>query len=131
LPARSTIRDAPRCSRPCCSASPIVAFWLQQRWLGKLSYVTVSGKGDSGIAAQLPRGLWYTCFGISALWIVFTVCCYIVILIGGFVKDIGRGDMTLSLSHFAAGFGIEGTRFTAPRGTASSTPSRSRRFPPR
>jgi iron(III) transport system permease protein len=90
----------------------IVAFWLQQRWLGKLSYVTVSGKGDSGIAAQLPRGLWYTCFGISALWILFTIACYIVILIGGFVKDIGRGDMTLSLSHFAAGFGIEGTRFT-------------------
>jgi iron(III) transport system permease protein len=89
----------------------IVAFWLQQRWLGKLSYVTVSGKGDSGIAAQLPRGLWYTCFGVSALWIVFTVCCYIVILVGGFVKDIGRGDMTLSLSHLAAGFGIEGTRF--------------------
>ena len=28
----------------------IVAFWLQQRWLGKLSYVTVSGKGDGGIA---------------------------------------------------------------------------------
>jgi len=89
----------------------IVAFWLQQRWLGKLSYVTVSGKGDSGIAAQLPRGLWYTCFGVSALWILFTVCCYIVILVGGFVKDIGRGDMTLSLSHFTAGFGMEGTRF--------------------
>ena len=89
----------------------IVAFWLQQRWLGKLSYVTVSGKGDSGIAAQLPRGLWYTCFGVSALWILFTVCCYAVILVGGFVKDIGRGDMTLSLSHFAAGFGIDGTRF--------------------
>jgi iron(III) transport system permease protein len=89
----------------------IVAFYLQQRWLGKLSYVTVSGKGDSGIAAQLPRGLWYTCFGISAVWILFTICCYIVILVGGFVKDIGRGDMTLSLSHFAAGFGIEGTRF--------------------
>ena len=89
----------------------IVAFWLQQRWLGKLSYVTVSGKGDSGIAAQLPRGLWYTCFGVSALWIVFTICCYLVILVGGFVKDIGRGDMTLSLSHFAAGFAIEGTRF--------------------
>ena len=85
----------------------IVAFWLQQRWLGKLSYVTVSGKGDSGIAAQLPRGLWYTCFGVSALWIVFTVCCYVVILVGGFVKDIGRGDMTLSLSHFMAGFGVE------------------------
>ena len=85
----------------------IVAFWLQQRWLGKLSYVTVSGKGDGGIPAQLPRGLWYSCFGIAAGWILFTVVCYAVILIGGFVKDIGRGDMTVSLSHFAAGFGVE------------------------
>ena len=85
----------------------IVAFWLQQRWLGRASYVTVSGKGDGGIPAQLPRGLWYSCFGIAALWILFTVVCYVVILIGGFVKDIGRGDMTLSLSHFAAGFGID------------------------
>jgi iron(III) transport system permease protein len=85
----------------------IVAFWLQQRWLGKLSYVTVSGKGDGGIPAQLPRGLWYSCFGIAAGWILFTVVCYAVILIGGFVKDIGRGDMTVSLTHFAAGFGFE------------------------
>jgi len=85
----------------------IVAFWLQQRWLGRASYVTVSGKGDGGIPAQLPRGLWYSCFGIAALWILFTVVCYVVILVGGFVKDIGRGDMTLSLSHFAAGFGID------------------------
>jgi iron(III) transport system permease protein len=87
----------------------IVAFWLQQRWLGKLSYVTVSGKGDGGIPAQLPRGLWYSCFGIAAGWILFTVVCYAVILIGGFVKDIGRGDMTVSLTHFAAGFGVEWT----------------------
>ena len=85
----------------------IVAFWLQQRWLGKLSYVTVSGKGDGGIPARLPRGLWYSCFGIAAFWILFTVVCYAVILIGGFVKDIGRGDMTVSLTHFAAGFGFE------------------------
>jgi iron(III) transport system permease protein len=32
----------------------------------------------------------------------------VVIFIGGFVKDIGRGDMALSLRHFADGFGIEG-----------------------
>ena len=85
----------------------IVAFWLQQRWLGRASYVTVSGKGDGGIPAQLPRGLWYTCFGTAAVWIGFTLVCYAVILIGGFVKDIGRGDMTLTVTHFAAGFGVE------------------------
>ncbi|MDQ6916523.1 MAG: iron ABC transporter permease [Pseudomonadota bacterium] len=85
----------------------LFAFWLQQRWVGRASYVTVSGKGDGGAPAKLPRGLWRSCFSIAAAWIAFTLVCYTVILIGGFVRDIGRGDMTLSLSHFAAGFGVE------------------------
>jgi iron(III) transport system permease protein len=85
----------------------LLAFWLQQRWVGRLSYVTVSGKGDGGSPAKLPRALWRICFAIAAAWIAFTLICYAVILIGGFVKDIGRGDMTLSLAHFAAGFGAE------------------------
>jgi len=85
----------------------LIAFWLQQRWLGHASYVTVSGKGDGGMPAQLPRGLWRLCFGTAAAWIMFTIVCYVVIFVGGFVKDIGRGDMTVSLSHFAAGFGVD------------------------
>ena len=85
----------------------LLAFWLQQRWVGRLSYVTVSGKGDGGTSAKLPRPLWRTCFGIAAAWITFTLVCYAVILVGGFVRDIGRGDMTLSFGHFAAGFGAE------------------------
>ena len=85
----------------------LLAFWLQQRWIGKLSYVTVSGKGDGGIPGKLPRPLWYACFGTAALWIFFTLVCYAIILTGGFVKDIGRGDMTLTLHHFAQGFGID------------------------
>src|SRR5437773_8251968 len=85
----------------------LLAFWLQQRWVGRLSYVTVSGKGDGGSPAKLPRALWRTCFGIASAWLPFTLVCYAVILIGGFVRDIGRGDMTLSFGHFAAGFGAE------------------------
>jgi iron(III) transport system permease protein len=85
----------------------LVAFGLQQRWLGRLSYVTVSGKGDSGRPAKLPRGLWLACFATAATWIVFTFVCYAVILIGGVVKDIGRGDMTVTVAHFADGFGVE------------------------
>jgi iron(III) transport system permease protein len=88
-------------------AFTLAAFWLQQRWLGRASYVTVSGKGDGGMPAQLPRGLWLGCFGTAAVWIVFTLVCYAVIFVGGFVKDIGRGDMTLSLAHFLDGFGID------------------------
>ena len=85
----------------------MVAFWLQQRWIGKLSYVTVTGKGDSGLHAQLPRPLWLACFASAALWIGFTIVCYAVILTGGFVKDIGRGDMTVTLHHLSQGFGID------------------------
>jgi iron(III) transport system permease protein len=94
----------------------LIAFWLQQRWIGRLSYVTVTGKGDGGSPGKLPKTLWYGCFGIAAAWIVFTLVCYGIILVGGFVKDIGRGEMTLTLHHFAQGFGMDfnsrGTMFS-------------------
>ena len=85
----------------------LIAFWLQQRWLGRASYVSVGGKGDSGIAAVLPDGLRRACTGTAIAWIGFTLACYAVILVGGFVKDIGRGDMSLVLTHIIEGFGIE------------------------
>ena len=88
-------------------ALTMLAFWLQQRWIGGLSYVTVTGKGDGGLPARLPRAFWRACFGTAAFWIAFTLCCYAVILTGGFVRDIGRGDMTLTWGHFAAGFAID------------------------
>jgi iron(III) transport system permease protein len=97
----------------------LVAFWLQQRWLGRLSYVSVSGKGDGGMPARPPSGLWLACFATAAIWITFTLVCYAVILTGGFVKDIGRGDMTATVAHFAAGFGVEwGERGLFFRGSA-------------
>jgi iron(III) transport system permease protein len=92
-------------------ALTLVAFWLQQRWLGRASYVTVSGKGDGGMPAPLPRGLWLACYWIAAFWVVFTFVCYAVIATGGFVKDIGRGDMSLSLGHFASAFSVDWGRF--------------------
>jgi iron(III) transport system permease protein len=85
----------------------LIAFWLQQRWLGKASYVTVSGKGDSGLPSPLPDSLRRGCVGVGVAWIVFTLACYAVILVGGFVKDVGRGDMTPVISHFAEGFRLE------------------------
>ena len=84
----------------------LVAFWLQQRWLGRASYVSVGGKGDAGVPARLPAGLRRGCVAFALAWIVFTLACYAVILAGGFVKDIGRGDMTPVLAHLRAGFGI-------------------------
>jgi iron(III) transport system permease protein len=88
-------------------AFTLAAFWLQQRWLGRASYVSVGGKGDSGLPSPLPDGLRRGCVGLALAWIGFTLACYAVIAVGGFVKDIGRGDMTPVAAHFAAGFGIE------------------------
>ena len=88
-------------------ALTLVAFFLQHRWVGRSSYVTVSGKGDGGAPALLPRKLWLACFWIAAAWIVFTLVCYAVIVTGGFVRDIGRGDMTPSFRHFTDGFAAE------------------------
>ena len=85
----------------------LIAFWLQQRWLGRASYVSVGGKGDAGVPAALPDGLRRACTGTALAWIGFTLACYAVIAVGGFVKDIGRGEMSLVLTHFSAGFGID------------------------
>ena len=85
----------------------LVAFWLQQRWLGRASYVSVGGKGDSGATARLPDGMRWACTATAVVWIGFTLACYAVIAVGGFVKDIGRGDMTPVLAHLVSGFGIE------------------------
>src|SRR5690348_8278362 len=90
-------------------ALTLLAFVLQQRWVGRASYVTVSGKGDGGAPAALPRKLWLTCFWIAAAFIVFTLMCYAVIVTGGFVRDIGRGDMTPAFRHFLDGFRVEGS----------------------
>ena len=88
-------------------ALTLLAFFLQQRWVGKSSYVTVSGKGDGGAPAHLPKSLWLACFWLAAIWIAFTLVCYAVILTGGFVRDIGRGDMTPTVTHLGAGFAAE------------------------
>ncbi len=81
-------------------------FALQQRWIGKASYTSVSGKGDSGLPAALPTGVKWGALALVLPWGVLTVLSYGIILIGGVVKDIGRFDLTPSLQHFETGFGL-------------------------
>jgi iron(III) transport system permease protein len=87
------------------------AFYAQHRWLGRKVYTTVSGKGDAGLPAPLPRWLTWTCYGVTIPWTVFTLAIYAVIVLGGFVRSMGR-DYTLTLQHYATGFAVEAT----PRG---------------
>ena len=83
------------------------AFWLQQRWLGRASYVTVTGKGDGGLPTPLPKRVSALCYATALPWALFTAVLYLLILIGGFVLDIGRGDFEPTLAHFRTGFLVE------------------------
>ncbi len=84
------------------------AFYLQRRWLGKKSYTTLSGKGDSGLHAELPKRVRWAVFGTTIPWMAFTLGLYILILYGGFVESFGRNN-SFSLVHYATAFGVEWT----------------------
>jgi iron(III) transport system permease protein len=90
-------------------ALTLAAFWVQTAWLGRASYVTVTGKGDSGVPSPLPLGVRLVSFGMVIPWMVLTLVVYGIIAVGGFVNDIGRGDMTQTWRHLITGFQIEWT----------------------
>lgn len=82
------------------------AFWVQQRWLGGKSYTTVTGKGDSGLPTPLPRRVTWLASLVIVPWVALTFVIYLVILVGGFVKSMGRNH-TPTLEHYATGFAID------------------------
>ncbi len=90
-------------------ALTLSAFWAQMVWLGKASYVTVTGKGDSGVPLPLPRSVRIASLGVVVPWAILTVVIYGIIIVGGFVRDIGRFDMTPTMEHFRTGFLVEWT----------------------
>ena len=102
----------------------LAAFWAQQRWLGRASYTTVTGKGDAGLPVPLPRGLRWLCYGIAIPWALLTFVIYVTIFVGGFVRAVGR-DYTFTLDHFLAGFAVEmgqrGMHFTGAAWPSLST----------
>lgn len=89
----------------------LTAFWFQNRWLGDKTYVTVTGKGDAGVPPPLPNGVRWACYLTVIPWTIFTAVIYGIILVGGFVRDIGRGDMTFTWRHYLDAFRIETTDF--------------------
>jgi len=84
----------------------LAAFLLQRQWIGKKSYVTVGGKGDGGVPAPLPGGLRVGAYAVAVPWLALTVVVYAIILVGGFVHQIGR-DNTPTLEYFLTAFSIE------------------------
>ena len=81
------------------------AFYVQRGWLGKKSYVTVTGKGDSGVHMELPARLRLPIYAVVFPWTVLTVVIYAMILFGGFVRTWGL-DHTISLTHYIDAFAI-------------------------
>jgi len=82
------------------------AFWLQHAWLGKKVYTTVTGKGDAGLPLPLPRRVALASYFTAIPWALFTVAVYVIILVGAFVRSMGR-DYTPTLEHFLTAFRIE------------------------
>jgi iron(III) transport system permease protein len=83
----------------------LTAFYAQRRWLGKKSYTTQTGKGDGGMHVLLPTRVKLPCYFITAVWTLFTVTVYGMILYGGFVETWGLNH-TLTFKHYITAFGI-------------------------
>lgn len=81
------------------------AFYAQRRWLGKKSYTSRTGKGDSGSGAALPKRVLWPCYTIVAIWGTFTLVIYGMILYGGFVEVWGLNH-TLTFKHYITAFGV-------------------------
>jgi iron(III) transport system permease protein len=84
----------------------LAAFAAQRSWLGRARYTTLTGKGDSGLSAPLPRALTAVCLVSVVPWLLLTVAVYGTILAGGFVEQIGR-DNTPTLRYFLTAFGVD------------------------
>jgi iron(III) transport system permease protein len=91
-------------------ALTLSAFAAQRLWLGRRSYTTVAGKGDSGVPALLPSRIRWLIHATTVPWLAFTVILYALIFIGGFVESLGIRN-TLTLRHYVTAFGIQWTDF--------------------
>lgn len=96
-------------------AFTLSAFLAQRFWLSGRNFATVTGKGDSGQHAALPRSVSVVVHAMVVPWMAFTVVVYCMILFGGFVKTWGL-DNSLTLAHyvkaFSIGFGENGIAWT-------------------
>ena len=86
-------------------AFTLAAFWAQQRWLGRKSYATVTGKGDAGLHVSLPRRVTWLTYGSALPWAGLTAVIYCTILFGGFVELWGR-DHSFTLRHYTDAFSV-------------------------
>ena len=82
----------------------LLVFCIQYMWIGKRSYVTVSGKSYRGDVQPLPVTLVWSVVAILAIWIAFNALLYGSIFYGSFTVNWGV-DYTLTLDNFIKLFG--------------------------
>ena len=81
----------------------LVVFYLQNQWLGKKSYISISGKGDSGVHPELPKKTKWVIYSTVLPWAFMTFIIYLMIMFGGFVEMWGV-DHSFTLKHYIEAF---------------------------
>ena len=83
----------------------LISFLLQNQWLGKRSYISITGKGDSGVNSPLPNSINFLIYFIVIPWSLMTFIIYIMIIFGGFVEMWGV-DHSFTFKHYIEAFSI-------------------------
>src|SRR5206468_667586 len=81
-------------------------FVIQRRLLSRRSFVTVAGKGDSGLRSPLPRLVVGAASSLALPWAALAVIIYAMIFAGGFFEKWGL-DRALTLRHYVTAFGVD------------------------
>lgn len=82
----------------------LMIFIAQYLWIGKRSYVTVSGKAYRGDVQSLPNGLIIAITSIFVFWAAFNFMLYGSIFYGSFTVNWGV-DYTLTFNNYILLFG--------------------------
>lgn len=73
-------------------------FLIQRYWLGRRSYVTVTGKPSGARSRALPKPLDYVVTGVFVFWALLTLSLYGSVFMGSVVKLWGF-DYSFTLAH--------------------------------
>lgn len=92
----------------------LALFVVQNRWIGKASYVTVTGKPGQGLTRPLPRALDLGGTGVFVLWVLVIIVLYGSVAVGSVTKLWGF-DNTFTLAHLK---GLSPTGWAVFRTTA-------------
>jgi iron(III) transport system permease protein len=77
---------------------PLAIFLIQKKYLGKKSFITVTGVQTAGNVTPLPARLQKYLTIFVSFWLLLIGVLYVSIFLGGLVKQWGA-DYTLTLAH--------------------------------